>query len=85
MDETVSHDGQWAESLTEAIVGTVSEREDCDPLELPPLYESIDPDAVEAVMTDVTGEDVREEICLEFSYAGYKFAVDGGEVRIADE
>ena len=84
MGNTVSIEGPWAESFTETIVEEVAEREGVDPLELPPLYEAIDPEAVATVMTDVIGDETREGVCLKFSYSGYEFMVEDGEVQILE-
>lgn len=63
---------------TTAIVETVAENEDIDPLELPPLYTVLDPDLLERVI-----ESAREDVTIEFTYCGYDVALDGtGEVQI---
>ena len=41
------------ETATEAVIQTVAETTDTDPLELPPLYETIDPDALDALIADM--------------------------------
>ena len=41
------------ETATEAVIQTVAETTNTDPLELPPLYETIDPDALDALIADM--------------------------------
>lgn len=51
--EAALSDGQVTEfasgeySVSEAVVKAVAEADDVDPTELPPLYEQVDPDALE--------------------------------------
>lgn len=61
------------------VVQTVADRADSDPLELPPLYESVDPDALDAFVRGTA--DGR----VEFRYAGYAVTVDSrGEVEVEE-
>lgn len=41
-------------SLSEAVVQAVGEVDDTDPVDLPPLYDQIDPDALENLFRDVS-------------------------------
>ena len=59
-----------ATSLSEMILSAVAEREGVDVDELKePLYESIDPDALEKLFRDSTGQ-------VTFEYLGYEVTVD---------
>ena len=61
------------------IVESVADSSDSDPLELPPLYERIDPDALEAFVAGT------EDGLVEFRYAGHAVTVDSrGEVQVDD-
>lgn len=56
---------------SEAVTMGIAERTSKSMAELPPLYETIDPDALDAVVK-------KNKSCrVEFEYAGYKVTVDG--------
>ncbi|WP_339102838.1 HalOD1 output domain-containing protein [Haloterrigena salinisoli] len=55
------------------IVTRVSEMEGTDPLDLPPLYDSIDPEALDRL---ADSSDIR------FEYAGYSIAIENGTIAI---
>lgn len=55
------------------IVDRVAEMEEQDPLDLPPLYDSIDPDALDRL---------SKSNKIQFEYAGYKITIDSGTIRI---
>lgn len=59
-------------SLVSRIVMEVAERERVDPLELPPLFEAIDTEAL-AILLE--GDDVR----VSFTYCGYRITVTSDE------
>lgn len=66
--------------ITNRILNAVAYREGCDVLDLPPLYDAIDPEALE--------ETVQNEVMsdIEFTYNGYQIRVEqGGNVHIAAE
>lgn len=61
-------------------INAVSEAENCDPLELPPLYEVIDPE----VFGKAVGADRPTK--LSFSYLEYQVTVTGnGQVQIKQQ
>jgi hypothetical protein len=61
------------------IVGTVAEATGESHTELPPLLETIDPDAVVAFV-----DSAAADASLAFDYHGYRITVDGrGEVELA--
>ena len=78
MGTTETADGAAAEPST-AVVETVAAAEGWEPAEVPePLYESIDPDALEALVESV------DEGRITFSYLGYDITVDAdGHVSLA--
>lgn len=62
------------------VLTAVAERDRSDPLDLPPLFEAVDPDALERITRN---DGVRE---IAFTYHGYQVVVDGdGEVRVTGE
>jgi hypothetical protein len=65
-------------SVSERIVAAVAAHADADPLELPPLHEAIDSDAVDDLFHDGSSGSVR------FRYAGRTVTVDSeGRVDVA--
>lgn len=64
-----------AESVpSEDVVQTVAAREGADPTSLDPLYEAIDPDALDSA--------VDSGAVVSFEYEGYEITVDEGTVTI---
>lgn len=63
------------ESLVESIVRTVGAMEGKDPVEIPPLAETVDPDALARVWQSVSGSAAR----IAFEYADYTIVVNGDE------
>lgn len=74
------------ESITETVIMRVAEAEGVGPLEIPPLEEAINCDALESLFSDTgIGEDQRN-VRVEFSYCGYDIAVESDSgVEILDE
>lgn len=78
--------------MEESLVGIeiaerIADREGVDPVDLDvPLYEVIDPDALEA-LTNATGDrQPQTNLRVEFSYSGYAVTVDGsGKIRIDEQ
>lgn len=71
------------ESVSERIVTAVAEFTGRDPLSLDPLYDAIDPEALDALFepTDATGTPRR----VAFTYAGCSVEITGeGEIRVTD-
>lgn len=66
-----------ARSVTERILTSVADREGTDVLSMAPLYETVDPDALEQL---VASGGVAE---ISFTYLDYDVSVGGdGEVRV---
>jgi hypothetical protein len=68
---------------TEAIVKRVAALEGVDHTELVPLYECIDPDALNALVR--WAEPSARPLQIEFTYHGYDVAVTGDGVVHIDE
>lgn len=60
--------------ITDDILDRVAEAEECDPLELPPLYHSIDADALERCVASADSP-----VTLRFRYYDYTVTVRGEE------
>lgn len=62
---------------SKTIVRAVADVDDVDPTELPPLYEAIDPDALDAVFRG------RSDGSVTFDYSGYTVTVrENAEVTV---
>lgn len=71
-------------SPSEDVVRKIADRESVDPLELPPLYESVDPEALDALVE--TGDRSGSVRKIEFVYNDYSVHVTGeGTVQIDEE
>ncbi|WP_049888419.1 MULTISPECIES: HalOD1 output domain-containing protein [unclassified Natrinema] len=68
-----SFDGS-TESVSSAVIAAVATHRETDPTQLPPLYEWIDPDALDALFTPVRSGPRSGR--LEFTYDGHTIAVD---------
>lgn len=63
--------------VSERVVEAVSARTRTDPLELPPLYDVLDPDALDALLATLSDGEVS------FPYAGYVVTVESsGAVHV---
>jgi len=60
-----------------AVIGAIADIRDADPERLDPLYEAIDPDALDRVVTAVPTEEDRS---VTFDYGGYEVTVSNGGI-----
>lgn len=60
-----------------AVVTAVATATETDPLELPPLYSVIDPDALEDVVHSTARERPGDDTIVTFEYAGHAVTVNG--------
>lgn len=60
------------------VLDRIAAREDRDPTGLPPLHETVDPEALTAVLES------NPEVTVRFAYAGYRVVVDPDEVTVID-
>ncbi|WP_408959375.1 HalOD1 output domain-containing protein [Natrinema sp. 74] len=67
--------GSGQRSVSVAVVTAVAARRDVDPIELPPLYEWLDPDALDALFAPMQRGGSRSGH-LEFTYDGHEITVD---------
>lgn len=68
-------------STCTAIVEAVAAVSDRDPAKLPPLYESIDPDALNTLLGPA-GDRSDQPLAVSFAYFGYSVRVDRNAVEI---
>lgn len=68
------------ENLGEAILQTLAEEENTTLEALPPLYKSVDPDALETIFDGRNGDWI-----IQFEHAGYWITVQtGGKIRLEE-
>lgn len=80
MDQTtVDADSTYAMTDTkqpsERVVEAVADAEDADPLDLPPLFGAIDPDALDSLFSSRLGSGASPIGEVSFSYGGYEVTV----------
>lgn len=81
----VGGDLDGRESITESIIDCVAHESGRDSFELPPLWNSIDPEALESLFASTRANHTRSGR-VEFTYCGYSVTVeDGEEVTISLE
>lgn len=65
--------------VTERVVEAVADYTDTDVMDLPPLFDSIDPEALDGVVRSMSGGEIS------FVYADLRIIVDShGEVRVEE-
>lgn len=83
IDMTEVHRVQWTNEAkptpVSAIVTAIAELNECDPLDLPPLIESVDPGALNRLFSSTTNNAIHR---LAFSYCGYEVIVQQTEIRL---
>lgn len=72
MTEALAETGS---EIHERIVVGVATLENADPMALPPLFDAVDPDALEAIFADPENETVRIGT-VEFPYAGHTISIE---------
>lgn len=72
--------------LSTAVIEAVADRAGVDPTELPPLYESVETDALEALFRSLPDGPLRQAGDVTFSYAGYLVQVTAdGAIEVTSE
>lgn len=61
------------------IVKAVARSAGVDPTELSPLYETVDPDALDALVTSLADGTGQEHFSVQFTYAGREVVVRANE------
>lgn len=71
--------------LSEKVVDTVAKREEVSPVDLDPLYDVIDPEALDSLFRNSEDGPADSERRIVFQYSGYHVSVSGSrEVRIEE-
>jgi hypothetical protein len=80
----MSEASRWTESVTHTVITAVAQYEGVDPASLtPPLFDVVDPDALDALCTDTHGCDTPVQ-CT-FTYRSHRIVVDSdGFVEVSD-
>lgn len=73
-------DDDEPERVSEEIVSVVSAVDDTDPMDLPPLAGTIDPDALDALFACEDVEDRR----LTFYYYSYRITITADAIRLEE-
>lgn len=75
-----------SENVSRAVVEAIADAKDVSPLDVnPPLYNTIDPDALEQFVASVDGR-TAAAVEVRFTYAGYEVTVTGdGRVAVEAE
>lgn len=70
-----------SKSVTADVVEEIADAEGVDVLNTKPLFESVDPDALETIFEDpATTDGVR----IDFVHDGYQVTIDGGRVSVEE-
>lgn len=75
MDQTLAVD---TDEVCERIVNGVAALEETDPMELPPLFDAVDPEALTALFS-TTPSGTRRSGTVAFTYAGHGVRVEFDE------
>lgn len=70
--------GDEKHRVSTAVIEAVAERAETDPNELPPLYNTVDPDALDRLFESKGGLAPREDGTVGFDYAGYRVRIEVG-------
>lgn len=77
----IRYNSDSGSSVAEVIVEKVAEHTGESPETLPPLYNSVDPDAVDKLFQGDRSQDLR----LEFTYYGYSITVESDQTVSIEE
>lgn len=79
---SVHHDFAGTQTASLAVIEAVAAVSGTDPLELPPLYDAVNPDALNALFEPHDRRD-GSDLRIEFSYNGFDIVVrDGLQVTV---
>jgi len=69
--------------VSQTVIAAVAEASDRDPTELDPLYEYIEPDALDTLFHSYSSdEEDQDEVYLEFTYTTYCVAVTANYIHV---
>ena len=69
---------------TEAVVDAVADARDCEPIELPPLNDAVDPDALDDLFADTPSGRPRYDGHLTFRYCDCTVTVSAVGIVVVD-
>jgi len=75
MEQTLAVD---TDEVYERVVTGVAALEGAEPVELPPLFDAIDPDALASIFA-TTASGIRRSGTVEFTYAGHQILISVDE------
>lgn len=83
VDGRISHSYDWAETNpTTAVVETLAVAANSEPLDTDPLYEAVDPDALDRLLSSTDAE-TPTDLRVSFDYGCFRVEVHGsGEVAV---
>ncbi|WP_231189283.1 HalOD1 output domain-containing protein [Haladaptatus sp. DYF46] len=83
--EGIQNQYDWSSTEpSAAVVETTAQAASCDHQELGPLYDSIDPDAFDAILAPPTTKNTDTTTLISFMYAGYSVTVQSnGTVNVS--
>lgn len=71
--------------ITEAVIDALAAANECDPLDLPPLYEAVDPDALELIVREPNAAPTRS-CFIGFQLGEWGVIVTGsGEIQVYEQ
>lgn len=81
--EQTTHDFRRERSISTTVVVATARASETEPNDLPPLFEAVDPDALDAVFASRGDQPRRRDITVAFPYAGHEVSVSGnGEICV---
>lgn len=81
--EETTHDFRRGRSISTTVVVAMARASETEPNDLPPLYEAVDPDALDAVFAAQGDQSRRTGVTVTFPYAGHEVSVRGdGEICV---
>lgn len=73
---TIQTEFDWTDvEPSTAIIELIAEATDCDPIDLEPLYESVDPDALDRLVRGNGVDPHDQRLSVSFSFDGHAVAV----------
>lgn len=66
-------------SVTASVVEKIANAEGVDEYDIAPLFESVDPDALETIFD---AAESAEQVAVEFEHCGYQITIDGGCISV---
>ncbi|MDQ2050038.1 HalOD1 output domain-containing protein [Natronolimnohabitans sp. A-GB9] len=85
MSKTSSSPELSARTPSLAVIEQIAALEDTDPMSLPPLYDAVDPEALDSLCHSPTAGQTRTATEVRFTYCGYDVRVGtDGDVEISE-